>query len=281
MIPVADHDEQLTGLVSENLLEDRPLLRIRILGFVDQAGLVGAADKASQFLSSLGIFQRFKEVSDHRVMGQVGPGELHLGDPVLDELLQPRTLQSLVHRELLAADDPFGRIFDFAELQGSIIPLSAKSTPEVFGDLQGDLFSAFRFAVDGREAGRGAEIGVGAMAEGVDRRDLHLRQLLERFRGSILFQQLTHALAHLHRGCIRKSDQEGLGDVPLLARFVSRRHLRDPFDDADEVVGLAGTRAGFDHAEPLFEVHLFDIKFRRHGFLLVAEVLFDHAVPIV
>ena len=206
-------------------------------------------------------------------MGQVGSGQFHLGHLVLDELLQPRTLQSLVHRELLAADDPLGRVLDLPELQGSVFPLSAKPTPEVFGDLQGDLFPAFRFAIDGREASRGPEIGVGAMAEGVNRRNLHLRQLLERFRGAFLFQQLTHALAHLHRGRIRESDQEGLGDVPLLARFVSRRHLRDPLDDADEVVGLAGARAGFDDAEPLFKVHVFDFKFFGHSHFSVPSLV--------
>ena len=121
-------------------------------------------------------------------MGQVGSGQLHRGDPVIHEILQPRILQGLIHREFLAGDDPRCRFLDLTELQGAVFASSAEASPEVFGDLQRDLLATLRLAVHRREAGRGSEIGVGAMAEGVDRRDLHLRELLEGFGRAFLFK---------------------------------------------------------------------------------------------
>ena len=254
LLPVADHDEQLgVGVrraVAEGLLEDLPLLGVRVLGFIDQAGVEVRPDAGAELLAAHRVAEGVQQVLDDGVEGEQASGGPELGQAARDEPAQAGTLQLLgeayaLVRALVLSQQQLGGPGDLLGAQRKVRTIAGRLPPEVGADGLSQGSAVLGRPLDGREARGRAVLGVGPVAEGVDRGDLHRRKLLEGGGRAFLLEQFPHALPHLERGGVGEGHEQYPRDV---AAFLG--HL---LDDADEVVGLAGAGPCFDDDESRVE----------------------------
>ena len=213
-----------------------------------------SAQRAAAFVIPQGV----EQVLDDRVKGEQsagGPEVVHALDDELPEAGAVEALReadafSCCGRIIAFGEEQFGRLDYLRWLDLGRGAFAGLLTPEIEADLLGQSLAVFGRTFDRWEAGGGTVFGVGPVAEGVDGGDLHRREFLEGLGRTFFLEQIAHALAHLEGGRVGERHEEDFRDIRTFGG-----HL---FDDADEVIGLAGAGAGFDDDEARGEAEAAD-----------------------